>query len=404
MSGAHGDPIAAFYDRHPYPAPIDALDTEVASWRDGFRRRVEHARLWPSLPYRDDHTILVAGCGTSQAARYAARYPNARVLGIDVAENSLDATRRLRERHALENLELQQLSIEELGSIGSQFDQIVCTGVLHHLPEPDAGLRALRDTLAPAGVLELMVYATHGRHGVYVLQDYCRMLGLSPSTADVSELVATLRELPADHPIRPLLAAPDFRTDGALADALLNPRDRPYTVPELLDMLEETGLRFGRWTRQAPYRPQCGSMSELPHGQRLAAMPEHQQFAAMELFRGTIRRHGVIAVRDDTPLPPQPVPWHGDTWRSFVPIRPTTVAIVEDRLPDGVAAALINQAHVDRDLVFFADRAERRAYELMDGAREAGDIGGVSLELLRRLWWHDLVMIDSSRASGAAAV
>ena len=230
------------------------------------------------------------------------------------------------------------------------------------------------------------------------------MLGLSPSTADISELVTTLRELPADHPIRPLLAAPDFRTDAALADALLNPRDRAYTVPELLDLLEQAGMRFGRWTRQAPYRPQCGSMSEVPHGQRLAAMPEHEQFAAMELFRGTMRRHGVIAVRGDTPLPRQPVPWQGPAWRSFVPIRPTTVAIVEDRLPDGVAAALINQAHVDRDLVFFADRAARQAYEQMDGEREAGDIAGASLELLRRLWWHDLVMIDSSRVSGVAAV
>lgn len=32
-------------------------------------------------------------------------------------------------------------------------------GVLHHLPDPDAGLRALRDVLEVSGALQLMVYA-----------------------------------------------------------------------------------------------------------------------------------------------------------------------------------------------------------------------------------------------------
>ena len=40
--------------------------------------------MWPSREFRGDHSILVAGCGTSQAAKYAIRYPEARVGGIDV--------------------------------------------------------------------------------------------------------------------------------------------------------------------------------------------------------------------------------------------------------------------------------------------------------------------------------
>jgi SAM-dependent methyltransferase len=397
-----GDEISDFYDRHPYPPPIDDLDADTAAWHDGVPRRVEHARLWPTLRYRDDHTILVAGCGTSQAARYAVRYPNARIVGIDVSPTSIAATRRLIERHELTNIELHSLPIEEIGSLGRSFEHIVCTGVLHHLADPGEGLRSLRDGLAPNGAVQLMVYASYGRNGVYLMQDYCRRLGVTPAPGEIADLISTLRELPSGHPISHLLRnTPDFQDDDAIADALLNPRDRSYTVPELLDLVEGAGLRFGRWVRQASYRPQCGALTEVPHGERIAALDEPAQFAAMELFRGTMRRHNAVVYRDDSPLPAAPVRWGSDAWRSYVPILPTTVVSVEERLPPKVAAVLINQAHVYRDLVFFLNEQAKRVFEAIDGETSLGEIDGATADLFQRLWWHDLVMIDASVTPGA---
>ena len=396
-----GDEVADFYERHPYPPPIDDLDDDVAAWSDGARRRVEHARLWPALPFRDDHSILVAGCGTSQAARYAVRYPSAHVVGIDVSARSVDSTRRLIEHHALSNVELHQLAIEDVGSLGRSFDYIVSTGVLHHLADPAAGLQALRSVLTPTGAIRLMVYATYGRFGVHLMRDYCRQLGVAPTPGEIADLISTLRELPSGHPISHVLReTPDFQHDGALADAILNPRDRSYTVPELLALLDGAGMRFGRWVHQAPYRPQCGALTEAPHGKRIAAMAEPDQFAALELFRGTMRRHNVVAYRNDSPLPADPVRWDGDAWASYVPLRPATVVTVEERLPPKVAAVLINQAHVDRDLVFFLSPEARRVYEQIDGATPIGAIDGATPDLFQRLWWHDLVMIDTSAPDG----
>ena len=307
----------------------------------------------------------------------------------------IGATQRLGERYGLANLELHQMPIEEAGTLGTSFDQIVCTGVLHHLVDPEVGLRALRDVLAPTGAIHLMVYASYGRFGVYLLQDFCRRLGVTPTPDDIADLVSTLRELPMGHPLSHLLRnTPDFAHDDALADALLNPRDRSYTVPDVLRLVEGADLRFGRWVRQAPYRPQCGALSELPHGRRIAALPEPEQFAAVELFRGTMTRHSLIAYRADSPLPAQPIRWDDDAWRSFVPIRPTTVTLVEERLPPGVAGVMINRAHTDRDLVCFLDTEERRVVEQLDDERPLGDMRGASADLFRRLWWHDLVMID----------
>jgi hypothetical protein len=54
-------------------------------------------------------------------------------------------------------------------------------GVLHHLPDPELGLKALRGVLEPDGAMHVMVYAAYGRGGIYMVQDYCRLLGIGPT-------------------------------------------------------------------------------------------------------------------------------------------------------------------------------------------------------------------------------
>jgi len=123
------------------------------------------------------------------------------------------------------------LPIEQVGELDCAFDRIVCTGVLHHLPDPAAGLRALRSVLEPNGAMNLMVYAAYGRAGIYMLQEYCRRVGIGYSDNEIQELIDSLRALPYHHPLARLLSeAPDFQNKDALADALLNPQDRSYTV------------------------------------------------------------------------------------------------------------------------------------------------------------------------------
>ena len=111
--------------------------------------------------------------------------------------------------------------------MGRDFDLIVCTGVLHHLVDPDEGLAALRNVLRPGGAMLIMVYAPYGRAGVSMMQEYARRLDIGTSEEEIRDLGGTLKEIPRDHPIGPLLrGAPDFRRLDALADALLNPREQ----------------------------------------------------------------------------------------------------------------------------------------------------------------------------------
>lgn len=391
------DTITAFYDQHPYPPPVEDLTAQQQRWADGRLRRIEHHRKWPTRPQPSGTAILVAGCGTSQAAKYAVRYPESRVVGIDVSETGITHTRQLARRHSLDNLELHVLPISQVAELGTSFDHVVCTGVLHHLADPAAGLRCLREVLDLEGVIDLMVYATYGRTGVYMLQDYCRRLGVGTSPQDIEELVATLREIPLEHPLSHLLrGTPDFRHPNALADALLNPRDRSYTVPELFELLGGSGLNFQRWVRQGPYLPTCGSVATTPHGQRIAALPREDQYAAVELFRGTMTRHSLIATRDDAPTAPPQLSFSSAECGHYVPMRPGTVIMIEERLPEGAAAALLNKAHSFTDLVLFVNDAEKTAFEAIDGIRCVEDFGAEQVDFFRRLYEHDLVVIDAS--------
>ena len=246
---------------HPYPAPVASLEQRLDRYRDPQRRRAQSLLLWPLEKPRPDRSILVAGCGTSQAARHALMEPDARVTAIDVSETSLRHTRDLQQKHDIRNLQLHRLAIERIGELGETFDQIVCTGVLHHLSDPDAGLRALRDVLARDGAMHIMVYAPYGRAGITMMQDYCRLLGIGVGDEDLRDLGQTVQALPVDHPIAGVVKrAKDFAQPNALADALLNPQDRAYSVPQIYDWLERCGLKFGRWYEQAAYLPQCGAI------------------------------------------------------------------------------------------------------------------------------------------------
>ncbi len=256
------DAVRAFYESHPYPAPIRDLERHRDLYRNPDRRRALSLLLWPTEAPRADREILVAGCGTSQAAIHALREPEARVTAIDISETSLRHTRNLQRKYRLRNLDLHRLAIEQVGELGQLFDQIVCTGVLHHLPDPDVGLRALRSVLRPDGAMQVMVYATYGRAGIYMMREYCRLLGVSATEEELCDLGMTIGALSADHPIAGVARqAKDFAYPDALADALLHPQDRAYTVPQLYAWVERCGLSLGRWFEQAPYLPQCGAIA-----------------------------------------------------------------------------------------------------------------------------------------------
>jgi hypothetical protein len=211
--------------------------------------------------------------------------------------------------------------------------------------------------------------------------------------------------MPPDHPlVRLLKGSRDAGDPDALADALLNPRDRAYSVPQLYDFVERNDLAFGRWYWQAPYLPACGAMATTPHASRLAALPDRDQHALMELWRGTMTAHSVIVHRSGGRGRRAPAAPDGDGWLGAIPLRLPWTRLVEESLPPGAAGVLINRGHPFRDLALVLRPDDRRLFDRIDGRRTIEDIAtdaGIERNAARacfaQLWRYDQVVFDEAR-------
>ena len=157
------------------------------------------------------------------------------------------------------------------------------------------------------------------------------------------------RALPRSPDSAAASRAKDFRQADALADALLHPVDRAYTVPQLHGWLNDAASR----SRAGMSRlPSASVRGDRQHAARAASasLPPPLQHAAVELLRGTMTKHDFVAYRDDRAGESQPIAFEGQDWLSYVPLRLPWALVVRERLPPGAAAVLINRAHASPTL------------------------------------------------------
>ncbi len=137
LNSPDGDLIARFYDEHPYPPPVDDLSADrrslerwssVAGWST-----LECGRRCPTATITRSWSPAAAR-PRRRATRFATR--TRRWSGSTSARPASRPRKRLVEHHGLTNVELHLLPIEGADTLGTSFDQIVCTGVLHHLADP----------------------------------------------------------------------------------------------------------------------------------------------------------------------------------------------------------------------------------------------------------------------------
>ncbi len=243
------------YTKWVYPEPIQDL---VLAIQNGYWEIGDPELYWPIFwPRRRDSNdldILIAGCGTNQAAYYAYQNPTWNVLGIDLSQPSLENQKYLKKKHGLKNLRLLQLDLNEIDSIGESFDFITSTGVLHHLQNPQKGLIHLKNVLRADGVINLMLYGKSLRMGVYILQDFFKEIGLKQSINDLELVKATLESLPIDHIVnRYIQKTEELSDDTAIVDTFLHPIDQAFWVKEIFELVRNSGLAFLGWCDPGEY-------------------------------------------------------------------------------------------------------------------------------------------------------
>ena len=235
--------LAEFYGRFPWPWEAASFDV-LADPRLETLLRNQDVGDWQHGRIPVDGRIWVAGCGTNQAVITALRFPLARVLGTDLSETSLARARETARALGLRNLELARESIAD-STYRDEFDQVICTGVIHHNADPAGLLGRLGRAMKPRGILELMVYSVYHRQVTTAFQGAVRAL----CPGDPFEVqIAVARGLLAVDGVREGLgrAFTQFMdwSESDLADLLIQPVERSYTVDELAAMSDGAGLRL----------------------------------------------------------------------------------------------------------------------------------------------------------------
>ncbi|MGO9158599.1 class I SAM-dependent methyltransferase [Mycobacterium sp.] len=317
------DVVTSQYERWRYPQPIQDLDAWSANNWEWFDPVHAHRILWPDREYKPDLDILIAGCGTNQAAIFAYANPAARVVAVDISQPSLDHQQYLKDKHGLWNLELHLLPIEELPTLGLDFDLIMSTGVLHHLADPLAGMKALAGCLRRDGALGVMLYAKYGRIGVELLQSVFRDLGLRQDDASVQMVKETISVLSPDHLVKSFLklVPQDFlKYDAGVVDLFLHGRERSYTVDDCIDLVTSAGLVCQGWLHKSPYYPDslCSPATELYAA--VDALPETKIWSAMERLNTMNGSHKFIACRPDRPKEGYTIDFSTEGSLDYVPL------------------------------------------------------------------------------------
>jgi SAM-dependent methyltransferase len=366
------DPVAAQYEAYPYPERDPA---------DERRRLVEGS---PSDPAEIDHFLhggrrdwrkpfraLVAGGGAGDAlVMLAQKLADARAPAEIVYLDRSAASRRVAEARiaarGLGGVRFVTADLAEAPALG-RFDYVDCCGVLHHLPDPAAGMRTLAEALAEGGGLGAMVYAPLGRTGVYPMQAALAALthGLEPA-AKVTAARAVLANLPETNWLRHNPHVRDHeRSDAGLYDLLLHARDRPFMADEVAALVEGAGLFFAGFVAPGFYEPETwiGDAAAPARG-----WPPAARAALAERLCGAMKTHVFYAAKGAA--------------------RPATLSpALRPRLRGVAPAALAGQVAAGKPVLVRRDglaaraslpREAAAAIRLLDGRRTLGEIAAAA--------------------------
>ncbi len=343
--------VSAFYDRFPYPGdPLQDGPPPGYNWRWCVDSAMAAALgVLSAAPPSGTRTwrILDAGCGTGVSTDYLCHLnPGSTVLAVDISAGTLEVARE-RTRRSGAAQQVQELRIEQRSLLDLEqedaFDYINSVGVLHHLHEPEQGLRALARQLRPGGVLHLFLYADGGRWEIHRSQRALSLLEVGTGGEGLSLGRQLLRELPEANRLRrhhEQRWALDTAADANFADMYLHPQETSYDLDRLLRFVEQADLRFAGFSNPQVWDPARLLQGELL--ERARALPQRQQWALVEALDPDISHFEFFLSKGDV----EPLEWtdaallaHGGQRNRCLWGWPSTSLMGPDLEPLTIAAA-----------------------------------------------------------------
>jgi len=235
------------YEENPYSRWVS---TQTYSEQIRIRDLFSQINLLPhysDLPYSVSPNILIAGCGTGQQAiQTATRFLNAKVTAIDLSSSSLSYSIRKTRELGLKNVSFFQGDLLEFDTLESQFDIVESVGVLHHLLNPEEGLRKLVQRMKTGGLIRLGLYSEIARRDISIVRQLIKNKNLSSSLSDIR----SLRNLIIDssnlefNKLQSVTVHNDFFSTSECRDLLFHVQEHCFNLIQIDDLLKIYGLTF----------------------------------------------------------------------------------------------------------------------------------------------------------------
>ena len=235
------------YNNYIYPKPTENLSEE---WIKKNRFQICDPnycwhRLWPEKPYNARRLdVLIAGCGSDQAAILAKCNPNHNFVGVDLSENSLKYEKKLIEENKIENLKLYHNDFRSV-KFKKKFDYIISSGVIHHLDDPGTGLKYFNQNLKDEGIIYIMVYGDKKSYATNQVKKLFKKLNLKQNQDSIDFVMNTINKLNNLHPAK-IFANTEIKQDlthpSGVIDFFLHKKENFFSIKDFIKLLDKNKL------------------------------------------------------------------------------------------------------------------------------------------------------------------
>ncbi|MGH1350424.1 MAG: tetratricopeptide repeat protein [Methyloligellaceae bacterium] len=231
------------YEENPYPRWDSMTEYVSEPYINRIRFEVEPNKV-KLKSNTNEPEVLIAGCGTGKhPISCALQYRDAKILAVDLSRASLSYGARKAKEMGVENITFSQADILKLGELDRSFDIIECCGVLHHMKEPEAGLKVLLSLLKPGGYMKIALYSEIARHAVADLREKIAGQSIDTSRKGLQRFRHDLQSQESEI-YKNTSVYNDIYSASAFRDLLLHVQEHRFTVLQLQEMMNKYSLKF----------------------------------------------------------------------------------------------------------------------------------------------------------------
>lgn len=312
--------VEKMYSQFPYPSlqgPVQTLgwfyDLDFLLAHTGSHKAIEQVK------------VLDAGCGTGeQVVGCASVFPQVHFTALELNSTSLNIAKKNAKFLEVENIDFYQKDIMGLTRELGSFDVILCSGVIHHLSQPEEGLRGLVKLLGPDGIFAIYLYSQYTRDRNIRIKQAVNIIESDNNQS--KKRIKIVRALLNDYQLR----------DIAAVDAYLNVNERLYTAKSIFGLLRSCGLKFLRF-RDGPMWDETILIKDREVASMLQGLPDDLRYEVLDLaFSEQKVRNAYEFFACHGPSVRGPIKEIGKDSLGFYPMRTPFVRLEKEESNNGV--------------------------------------------------------------------